>query len=171
MPDLVPHNDWSPDFLHKTRSLSRSLLVLSLVLGLGRFSGRAADSASQVWGKPIAAGAFDEKPFREVAVQDWVQEITRYAYMGPQDLEEASACGVQMCELAVGNPQCVYWDSKLLGRDTNLPPNHAAKQIAMYKAKGLRVIAAIPPCLQAQAYRDHPDWRVISSYRGPVPEL
>jgi hypothetical protein len=155
--------------LYKTHN--RSLLILSLVLGMGRFSGIATDSSNPVWGKPIAASAFDEKPFREVVVQDWVQEITRYAYMGPQDLEEASACGVQMCELAVASPQHVYWDSKRLARDTNLPPNLVAKKIAMYKAKGLRVIAAIPPCLQAQAYRDHPDWRVISGYQGAVPEV
>jgi hypothetical protein len=133
-------------------------------------SGAAADSG-QVWAKPIAASAFDEKPFREVIVQDWVQDITRYAYMGSQDLEEALACGVQMCELGVGSPRYVYWDSKLLARDTNLPPDHLSKQIAMYKAKGLRVIAGIPPCLQVQAYRDHPDWRVISTYSGAIPEL
>src|SRR5262249_45651865 len=128
-------------------------------------------TATEIWGETIAASPFDEKPFREVLVQDWVQDITRYAYMGSQDIADAVASGVEMCEMAVGSPQFVYWDSKFLARDTNLPPNFLAEKLGQFKSRGLRVIAAIPPCLQTQAYRKHPDWRQVPQPDGSVPEV
>jgi hypothetical protein len=145
-------------------------LAVVTLIAFGGLPFVAHAGSASIWGKQIAASTFDEKPFREIVIPAWLQDLSRYAYMGPQELEAAVACGVQMCELGVGNPRWVYWDSKLVARDPNLAPDHLSKQITNYKAKGLRVIAAVPPCLQVEAFRDHPDWRVIWSYNGTVPD-
>jgi hypothetical protein len=158
--------------LYLTRGRGAAIiLLLILVNAFGGWRVAAADDAA-VWGQAIVlATEFDEKPFREVNIPAWLLDITRYAYMGEGDLDDAAACGVQMCALTVGDPRYAYWASRLIARDPGLPADHLAKIIGAYKQRGLRVIGALPPCLQAQAWQQHPDWRVISQFNGPVPEL
>jgi len=150
-----------------------SLLVLVVMLVCVMACSAGADPAAPVFGKTIMKTPFDSEPFREVNIPKWVWESPRYNYsitvLG--NYEEAARYGTQLGELAFGDCRAVYYDSKYLKRSEKTPPGTLEKQIAQYKANGIRMIGAIPPCLQAQAYAEHPDWRGIETNTTEIPNL
>ena len=50
------------------------------------------------------------------------------------------------------------------------PPDRLEKDIAEYKRLGVRILGVYPPCLQAEAYELHPDWRRIATNTTEIPQ-
>ena len=146
--------------------VSRKLILLCVLLAPLIVTPAMAQDG---FGKEIMAAPFDEKPFRQVEVPEWLNGLTSYAYMGPEQYAAAAEMGVQGTEIAFGNPQFVYYDSKLLPRDPNVAADMVDQRVATAKQAGLRIIAAIPPCFQAAMYVQHPDWRGIPTDTTEIP--
>ena len=130
-------------------------------------------AASPIWGKPIMPQTFDKQPFGEVKLPDWLWDITRYTFCvaGEKDFAAAAKAGSQMVEVAFGDPQWVYYDSKLLARKAGSTGDPAAERLALCKRYNVRSIGAIPPCLQTQMYKAHPDWRAIPTNTKDIPSV
>lgn len=142
--------------------------------GFGGLSGAETSSASTIWGKSIPFEFADGKtPFHEVAIPEWLRQITRYTYTVPDEknYRDAAAAGVQMLDLSFGDAISLAYPSKLLKRSANLPEDHIPKHLALCQELGLRVTASVPPCLQAQAWSEHPDWRSIRTNTKEIPEI
>ncbi|MEI6913928.1 MAG: beta-galactosidase trimerization domain-containing protein, partial [Armatimonadota bacterium] len=155
--------------------MTTSCVSVLLIVALGWIMAGAidADAAPDIWGKTIMKQPFDEQPVREIKIPEWVLDSPRYNYSVTAlgNYKEAAASGTQLGELAFGDTKGVYYDSKLLKRTPGIPDGLLEKQIANYTKNGIRTIGAIPPCLMAQAYSEHPEWRGIPNNTTEIPNL
>lgn len=129
-----------------------------------------------IWGRTIMAQPFDRAPFREIRVPQWVRETVGCGYtlsaMTTQQRERAAKAGVAISELGFVDPFYAYYDSKLLERRSpHVPLGRAEEDIAEYKRLGVRILGVYPPCLQAEAYEKHPDWRRIDTNTRDIPSI
>jgi hypothetical protein len=127
-----------------------------------------------IWGKSIPFEVADgQTPFREIRIPDWLRQITRYAYTVPdvKNYQDAAAAGVQMLDLSFGDAINLAYPSKLLKRTPHLPEDHIPNYLTLCQKLGLRVTASVPPCLQAQVWAEHPDWRSIRTNTKDIPEV
>lgn len=127
-----------------------------------------------IWGRTIPFELADgDTPFREIRIPQWLRKITRYAYTVPDEknYRDAAAAGVQMLDLSFGDAIYLAYPSELLKRTPHLPADHIPKHLGLCQELGLRVTASVPPCLQAQVWSEHPDWRSIRTNTRQVPEV
>lgn len=129
-----------------------------------------------LWGKAVAAQAFDNQPFHEVALPEWLQEMTRVTYcfsvMDKAGRDRATQAGSQMSEMGFVSPFSVNYPSAILKKhDPNLPPDYIEKEIADYKRRHVRILAVAPPNLQGEIYAEHPDWRRIYTDTHTIPQV
>ncbi len=70
------------------------------------------------------------------------------------------------------DPFYAYYDSKLLKRrNPAVSPDRLERDIAEYKRLGVRILGVYPPCLQAEVYENHPDWRRIPTRTTEIPQI
>jgi hypothetical protein len=129
-----------------------------------------------VWAEPVLPQPFDKGPFRPVQPPVWVQDALGCGYclsvMDGKARAEAARRGVTLSEMGFVDPFYAYYDSKLLKRrNPHVPLDRLAKDIAEYKKLGVRILAVYPPCLQAEVYEAHPDWRRIATNTTTVPQV
>lgn len=129
-----------------------------------------------IWDREILSQPFDKEPFRQIAIPDWVQETLGCGYtlsvMDSRQRELAEAHGVQLSEMGFVDPFYAYYDSQLLKRRSpHVPPDRLDKDIAEYKRLGVRILGVYPPCLQAEAYELHPEWRRIATNTTEIPQI
>ncbi len=122
----------------------------------------------EIWGRTMPATAFDEKPFQEVNIPDWLWDISRYSYTDSP--EEAAACGVQMMEIGFASIQYALYPSQLLPMEPGLSPTFTKEKVDRIDQAGLRIIGAAPPCFNTPMYVAHPDWRSIDVPGAPIPD-
>jgi hypothetical protein len=122
-----------------------------------------------IWDRRLMAQQFDEKPVREIRVPDWLEGITNYCYGATAYLDESESYGVQMTELAFGDPDHLRYPSKHFQMDPRASPDDLTKQVAEVRRRGMRVIAAFTPCFQRDAYITHPEWRLIPTNTTEIP--
>lgn len=91
--------------------------------------------------------------------------------MSSEQRAEAAAHGVAISEMGFVDPFYTYYDSKLLKRRSpHVSADRLEKDIAEYKRLGVRILGVYPPCLQAEAYELHPDWRRIATNTTEIPQ-
>ncbi|MBA3485076.1 MAG: DUF1080 domain-containing protein, partial [Pirellulales bacterium] len=115
----------------------------------------------EIWERPLMAQEFDRGPVHAVRVPHWLQNISNYCYGAILHIDKSEKYGVQMTELAFGDPNYFAYPTKYFSMDPNRAPDDMAKQVADVRRRGMRVIAAFTPCYQREAYAAHPDWRLI----------
>ncbi len=127
----------------------------------------------EIWGPRIAAQPFDIQPFRAIRIPEWLKDISRYAYSVPdsENYRLAADHGVQMIDIAFGDPFGALFDSKFLARNPQIPADHLTRYVGECKRLGMRVTASIPPGLQVQAWKKHPDWRAVRTNSRDIPEV
>ncbi|WP_205678872.1 alpha-amylase family protein [Aquisphaera insulae] len=129
-----------------------------------------------IWGEVIMPQPFDSRPFREVRVPAWLEDVTGCGYtlsgMDSKGREKAASLGVGISEIGFVDPFYAYYDSKLLKRRSpHVPPDRLGRDIAEYKRLGVRILGVYPPCLQGEVYELHPEWRRIAEKDGPIPQV
>ncbi len=129
-----------------------------------------------IWGREILFQPFDNKPFRQIAVPDWLQETLGCGYtlsvMNSDQRKQAAAHGVALSELGFVDPYYAYYESNLLKRRSpHVPMGRLEREIAEYKRLGVRVLGVYPPCLQAEVYELHPEWRRIATNTTEIPSI
>ncbi len=157
-----------------------SWLLLTLLVFVPSALGQSPN-APGTWGRTILAQPFDERlfdkqPFREVRIPGWVEETIGCGYTLSGATEEqrkrAIELGVTISELGFVDPFFVYYDSKLLkNRSPHVPLDHVDKEVAAYRRLGLKILAVYPPCLQSEAYANHPEWRRIATNTKEIPHV
>jgi hypothetical protein len=158
----------------------RACWWLSLLVVATAANGQSPD-APGIWGRTILAQPFDhqlfgKQPFREVRIPGWVEETIGcgYTLSGATEAQRKRAIelGVTISELGFVDPFFVYYDSKLLrNRSPHVPPDHVDKEVAAYRRLGLKILAVYPPCLQSEAYANHPEWRRIATNTKEIPQV
>ncbi len=133
-----------------------------------------AQTPGKIWDREILAQPFDKEPFRQIAIPDWLQDTLGCGYtlsvMSSEQRAEAAAHGVAISEMGFVDPFFTYYDSTLLKRRSpHVPLDRLEKDIAEYKRLGVRILGVYPPCLQAEAYELHPDWRRIATNTTEIP--
>lgn len=128
---------------------------------LGQGNDEAFDGA-------IMAEPLEEAPFRAVRVPAWLEGATAYVYGSAQD---AVDCGAQMAPLGIGGCETAYFPNPFLPREPSLPEDWLTVEAKRFSDLGVRLIAAIPPRLQARMYAEHPDWRSKGSRDQVLPEV
>ncbi len=150
------------------------LIGLSLLLIPG-FSILAAEPVA-LWEPPVLSQPFDKQPFCPVAIPKWVQETLGCGYtlsvMNTNQRTQAAAHGVTLSEMGFVDPFYAYYDSQLLQRRSpHVPIDRLHKDLAEYKRLGVRILGVYPPCLQAEVYENHPDWRRIATNTTEIPQI
>ena len=130
----------------------------------------------EIWGREILAQPFDKVPFREIRIPQWVQQTIGCGYtlsgMGTEARAAAAAHGVTISEMGFVDPFYAYYDSQLLKRRSpHVPLERLPQDIAEYKKLGVRILGVYPPCLQAEVWETHPDWRRIATNTTEIPEI
>lgn len=144
----------------------------------GQMPGECAASRKpphEIWGSSLMKQPFDEKPFRAINPPAWLEEITalNYCFSVIDDTarDRAAKAGSQMSEMAFVNTEHVYYESAILkNRMPGLSAHYVERQIAGYKKRSVRILAAPPPTLQAEIYINHPEWRRISTNTTTIPQ-
>lgn len=154
----------------------RSGYLLSLVLCFSSTLCLAQEKEPRIWGKQIAAQPFDKKPFHQVAIPEWLQGTVGCGYtlsvMDSAARTAAAKHGVTISEMGFVDPFYAYYDSKLLKRRSpHVPLDRLDKDIAEYKKLGVKILGVYPPCLQAEAYETHLDWRRIATNTTEIPQI
>ena len=126
-------------------------LIIALLISLSAYCS-AQENQSKIFDKQIASQPFDQKPFRQIAIPEWVQETVGCGYtlsvMDSAARTEAAKHGVTISEMGFVDPFYAYYDSKLLKRRSpHVPPERLTKDIAEYKRLGVRILGVYPPCL------------------------
>jgi hypothetical protein len=157
------------------RTLHAALLAAGAVLAIPPL-GLAQPAEGSIWGDPVLKQPFDKAPFRPVKIPAWVQHTVGCGYtlsaMDGPARARAAQHGVTISELGFVDPFYAYYDSKLLKRRSpHVPPGRLEKDIAEYKKLGVRILAVYPPCLQAEVYENHPEWRRVGTDTTQVPQV
>ncbi len=134
-----------------------------------------AQEPATIWDREILAQPFDKEAFRQIAIPEWVQDTLGCGYtlsvMDHEHREQAAAHGARLSEMGFVDPFYAYYDSQLLKRHSpHVPPDRLTTDIAEYKRLGVRILGVYPPCLQAEAYELHPDWRRIATNTTEIPQ-
>ncbi|WP_397569255.1 beta-galactosidase trimerization domain-containing protein [Schlesneria sp. T3-172] len=150
-------------------------LVVCLLIILPLVSS-ADDSDHPIWDARIAPQPFEKSPFHQVRIPDWIQKTVGCGYtlsvMDAAARTEAVRHGVTISEMGFVDPFYVYYDSKLLKRRSpHVPTERLNQEIAEYKRLGVRILGVYPPCLQAEVYEEHPDWRRIATNTTAIPQI
>ena len=129
-----------------------------------------------IWAETIAHQPFDTKPFQAVRIPEWLKQTIGCGYtlsvMDSKHRVEAAKHGVTISEMGFVDPYYVYYNSKILKkRSPHVPPDHLKKEIAEYKKLGVRILGVYPPCLQSEAYENHPEWRRIATNTTTIPSV
>jgi hypothetical protein len=132
--------------------------------------------AGTIWGEAILKQPFDRDTFRAIRISRWVEETVGCGYtLSTLDFKartEAVRHGVRISEIGFVDPFYPYYDSKLLKRRSpHVPLGRVEKDIAEYKKVGLRILGVYPPCLQAEVYASHPEWRRIATNTTTIPQV
>jgi hypothetical protein len=154
--------------------LLRRIVCLCCVAVLAE-STASAQAPQKIWDREIAAQPFDRQAFHQVAIPDWLQDTLGCGYtlsvMNTAQRELAVKHGVRLSEMGFVDPFYTYYDSQLLKRRSPyVPSDRLEKDIAEYKRLGVRILGVYPPCLQAEAYELHPDWRRIATNTTEIPQ-
>ena len=96
------------------RLLSQCPAAAVLLAALFPASLIGGEAEDDFWGPATPRLPFDEKPFRPIRIPAWLEDITRYAYMQPEDYSAAAVAGAQMTEIAFGGTRYVHYRSRLL---------------------------------------------------------
>jgi hypothetical protein len=164
----LSHRPWNDSMIH------RWLMVVWLVGA--SVPGLAQEPRGKIWGKPIASQPFDKQPFHEIKIPEWLQNTVGCGYtlsvMDSTARSEAVQHGVTISEMGFVDPFYAYYDSQLLKRHSpHVPPERLTRDIAEYKRLGVRILGVYPPCLQAEVYETHPDWRRIETNTTAIPQI
>ncbi len=154
--------------------LKHSLLSILLAAMLTALPSQAQERLT-IWDRQILPQPSEKGPFRQIAIPDWVQDTLGCGYtlsvMDSTQRALAAAHGVRLSEMGFVDPFYAYYDSQLLKRRSpHVPPDRLEKDIAEYKRLGVRILGVYPPCLQAEAYELHPDWRHIATNTTQIPQ-
>jgi hypothetical protein len=152
------------------RRTALKVLAGSLLSGVETRAGEPS-----LWGDPVPKQPFDTGAFRPIKIPAWVEDTVGCGYtlsvMDGKARAAAAAHGVTLSEMGFVDPFYAYYDSKLLKRRSpHVPAGRLEKDIAEYKKLGVRILAVYPPCLQAEVYENHPDWRRIAANTTEVPQ-
>ena len=150
-------------------------LIVALLVNASAFCS-AEENQRKIFDKPIASQPFDQEPFRQIAIPDWVQDTVGCGYtlsvMDSAARTEAAKHGVTISEMGFVDPFYAYYDSKLLKRRSpHVPPERLTKDIEEYKRLGVRILGVYPPCLQGEVYETHPEWRRIDTNTTTIPQI
>ncbi|MEI6915607.1 MAG: beta-galactosidase trimerization domain-containing protein, partial [Armatimonadota bacterium] len=141
--------------------------------------GRCAPGAPKIWEEALMKERFDTEPFRPVKLPEWMENTTALVF-GPdpgtgivdaKSAEAAAKAGAQLSQVFLGDFAYMNYDSKLLPSNPKLKEEDVRKGMAELKKRGIRIIASYWPCYQAKMCVEHPDWRLVSSHTGVVPEV
>ncbi len=160
------------------RRTALKVLAGSLVLPQvpeARADDPAQPKAGTIWGDLILKQPFDKDTFRQIKIPAWVEDTVGCGYtlsvMDGKARAKAADHGVTISEVGFVDPFYAYYDSKLLKRRSpHVPAGRLEKDIAEYKKLGVRILGVYPPCLQAEAYESHPEWRRIATNTTEVPQ-
>lgn len=157
------------------QQVRRLLFVLWLLVSVPVCLGQSPNGNSKIWDRAIASQPFDKVPFHQVAIPEWLQGTVGCGYtlsvMDTAGRIEAAKHGVAISEMGFVDPFYAYYDSKLLKRRSpHVPAERLEKDIAEYKKLGVRILGVYPPCLQAEVYETHRDWRRIATNTTEIPE-
>ncbi|WP_373653022.1 ThuA domain-containing protein [Schlesneria sp. DSM 10557] len=152
----------------------RWLVVCLLVLFPSASS--ADHSDHPIWDARIAAQPFEKSHFHQIRIPDWIQKTVGCGYtlsvMDTAARTEAVRHGVTISEMGFVDPFYAYYDSQLLKRRSpHVPTERLSQEIAEYKRLGVRILGVYPPCLQAEVYEEHPDWRRIATNTTAIPQI
>ncbi len=152
--------------------LRTALSVLAAVLAVVSVAGRSAsaeEKMSNAFEGPLAVKEpFDKAPLRPVKLPAWLEDVSSQIF---GSFDEAVECGAQIAEVGLGDPMYVYYPSKLLPMDPKVKPDDFGNKCEAYAKAGIRVLAALPPRLQATIYAQHPDWRSKDRRDQLLPEV
>ena len=129
-----------------------------------------------IWDTEILPQPFEQEPFRQIRIPDWVAETTGVGYTlsvqtEPQRIRARDA-GVTISELGFVDPHFVYYDSRLLKkRSPHVARDFVDREVAHYRRLGIRILGVYPPSLQSEVYVDHPDWRRIATNTREIPSV
>ena len=159
-------------------ALKVALYFIGLVPAIGVEIARAQDPSPSdgIWEPPVLSQPFDVEPFRPIRIPSWVEKTLGCGYtlsvMGPEQRQQAVAHGVSISEMGFVDPFYAYYDSKLLKRRSpHVPSDRLKKDVSEYERLGLRILGVYPPCLQAEVYETHPDWRRIATNTTEIPTI
>ncbi len=127
-----------------------------------------AKETSALAGPVIQPEPFEQAPFRAVVPPAWLEDAPIYVFGSAQDAYE---CGGQMAPLGIGGCEYANFLSPFLPRDPALGDDWLPGEIARFRERGIRVIAAIPPRLQSHVYAEHPEWRSKGARDQHLPEV
>lgn len=147
------------------------LVAISIICDASECRAQPGDS---VWDASIMGQPFDKTPFRQIKVPAWVTETIGCGYtlsvMDGKARAAAAAHGVTISEMGFVDPFYAYYDSRLLKkRSPHVPLDRLQTDIAEYQRLGVRILGVYPPCLQAEVYENHPDWRRIATNTTEIP--
>lgn len=149
--------------------------MLMFLLGM---AGHCAIAGPSIWERTLMRERFDSEPFRTIRLPEWMENITALVF-GPdpgsgivdsESARAAAAAGAQMSQVFLGDFEYVFYSSKLLPKKPDIDEAEVARGIAELKKHGIRVIVSFWPCYQAKMFREHPDWRLVHSHTGEIPE-
>lgn len=161
----------------KLKITSACFSGLCMVAGLLQTSSPLwAQEPAGLWDREILPQPFEQQPFHQIRIPDWLQDTLGSGYtlsvMSSEQRATAASHGVQLSEMGFVDPFYTYYDSQLLKRRSpHVPAERLINDIAEYKRLGVRILGVYPPCLQAEAYELHPDWRRIETNTTQIPQI
>lgn len=154
--------------------MQRYVGLVALLLPMIGGSASGDEAGGDIWERSIMKMPFDKTAFREIRIPDWVRDadMSIYCVYLTNQYDQATEFGWDFAEVPFVQPMYVYYDSKFLKeRDPNVPADHYDKVYEEYRKRGLRILSAHGPWLQAEIYWKHPEWRAISTNTTQIPEL
>ena len=139
------------------------------------FCARRGLSQANIWAQAVPPEPEDTAPFRMIKVPEWVEQMTRVTYcfsvIDGAARSRAQAAGAEMSEMGFVSPYFANYESAILKRkDPNLKPDSIDREIADYKKRHVRILAVVPPGLQAEIYENHPEWRKVYGSTTDIPQ-
>lgn len=107
-----------------------------------------------------AAETSAEKEFTPIAIPNWIRDVTRMSFLGPDQVADAARIGVQVVH---GNAVWPYYPLRRDGGKLTEAEHAVLKRFVDETHKhGMKLSLGLPPFPSVAAMKAHPEWRIAA---------
>lgn len=122
-------------------------------------TGAAATLGGAAFGRNVAAAEKTAaKEFAPIVIPDWVRNVTRMSFLGPDQVADAARIGVQVVH---GNAVWPYYPLRRDGGKLTDAEHALLKRfVDETHTHGMKLSLGLPPFPSVAALKAHPEWRI-----------
>jgi hypothetical protein len=140
-----------------TASTRREFLATTTATAIG-MTGVVALGSTSLANAVVASEKSAVKEFAPIAIPDWVRNITRMSFLGPDQVADAARIGVQVVH---GNAVWPYYPLRRDGGKLTEAEHAMLKRFVDETHKhGMKLSLGLPPFPSVAAMKAHPEWRI-----------